>query len=49
MELNGTQWFLVSADDVNLLGENKHHKNTQALLYSSKETGLKANAEKIQA
>jgi hypothetical protein len=42
MELNGTHQLLIYADDVNLLGKhiNIIKRNTEALLYGSKEIGL---------
>jgi sorting nexin-29 len=47
-KLNGTHQLLVYADDVNILGGSIHtiRKNTDALLITSKETGLEVNAEK---
>jgi len=48
LKLNGTYQLLVYADDVNILGRclctNK--KNTEALVVTSKETGLEVNADK---
>jgi hypothetical protein len=43
LKLNGTHQLLVYADDVNLLGDKK---NTQTLIYASKEVGLEINTEK---
>jgi hypothetical protein len=50
LKLNGTHQFLVYADDVNILGENKHtiEKKTEALVFASKETGLEVNANKTK-
>jgi hypothetical protein len=50
LKLNGTHQLLVYADDVNVLGGNVHtmKKNTQALLVSSKETGIEVNTDKTQ-
>jgi hypothetical protein len=50
LKLNGTQQFLVYADDVNILGRSAHaiKKNTEALVVASKETGLEVNAEKTK-
>jgi hypothetical protein len=50
LKLNGTHQLLVSADDVNLLGDNigTIKKNTQTLFDSSKEVGLEVNAEKTK-
>jgi hypothetical protein len=47
MKLNGTQQLLVNADYVNILGGSVQtiKKNTAALLFGSKETGLEKNAE----
>jgi len=41
---------LVYADDVNVLGSIvcTLEKNTEALLFSSKETGLEVNADKTK-
>jgi hypothetical protein len=48
--VNGTHKLLIYADDVNLLGKNMNmrRKNRGALLASSKEVGLKVNAEKAK-
>jgi hypothetical protein len=49
LKLNGTHQFLVYADDVNIVGGGIHTimKNTEALVFAGKETGLEVNAEKI--
>jgi hypothetical protein len=43
LKLNGTHQLLVYADDVGILGGSIHtiRKNTQALVITSKEIGLK--------
>jgi hypothetical protein len=48
LKLNGTHQLLVYADDVNILGGSVHaiKKNRDALVVTSKETGLAVNAEK---
>ena len=50
MKLNATHQLLVYADDVNILGVSVHtvKKNTEALLFSSMEIGLHANAGKTK-
>jgi hypothetical protein len=48
LKLNGAHQVLVYADDVNILGRSIHsiNKNTEALVVTSKKTGLEVNAEK---
>jgi hypothetical protein len=50
LKLNGTHQLLAYADDVNLLGDNidSIKKNTETLIYASKEVGLKINVEKTK-
>jgi hypothetical protein len=50
LKLNGTHQLLVYDDDVNILGRSMHSikKNTEALVVTSKETGLEVNAEKTK-
>jgi uncharacterized protein YdcH (DUF465 family) len=50
LKLNGTRHFLFHADDVNTLDDTIHtiQKNTEALIVSSKETGLEVKAEKTK-
>jgi hypothetical protein len=50
LKLNGTHQLLAYADDVNLLGDNMDtiKKNTETLIYASKEVGLEINAEKTK-
>ena len=49
LKLNGTHPFLVYADDVHIFSGSIHTimKNTEALVFASKEIGLEVNAEKI--
>jgi hypothetical protein len=49
LKLNGTHQLLVYADDVNLLGDNRHskEKHRNFLIDASKEAGLEVNAEKL--
>jgi hypothetical protein len=46
-KLNGTHQLLAYTDDVNLLGDNTDtiKKNTEILIYASKEVGLEINRE----
>jgi len=50
LKLNGTHQLLVYADDVNILGGSIHtiKENAEALVVSSKETGLEVNADKTK-
>jgi retron-type reverse transcriptase len=50
LKLNGTHQLLAYADDANLLEDNIDtiKKNTETLIYASKEVGLKINAEKTK-
>jgi hypothetical protein len=50
LKLNGTHQLLAYADDVNLLGDNidTRNKNTEILIYASKEVGLEVNIEKTK-
>jgi hypothetical protein len=50
LQLNGTHQLLAYADDVNLLGDNRNtiNKNTQSLIYASKEVGPEVNVEKTK-
>ena len=47
LHLNGTQQFLVYANNVNMLGGSVHtvKENAEALVVASKEIGLKVNAD----
>jgi len=48
LKLNGTHRLLVYADDVNILEGSIQtiKENTEALVVTSKETGLEVNADK---
>jgi hypothetical protein len=50
LKLNGTHQFLAYADDVNLLGDNIDtiKKNTETLIYTSREVGLEINVKKTR-
>jgi hypothetical protein len=50
LKLNGTHQLLVYAVDINTLGGSIHivRKNIEAVLVSSKETGLEVNADKTK-
>ena len=50
MKLNGAYQLLVYADDANILGGSVHsvQENTEALLITSKKTGLAVNADKTK-
>jgi len=50
LKLNGTHYFLVYADDVNIFGGSSHtlKKNTKPLLLASKDIGLGVNVDKIK-
>jgi hypothetical protein len=50
LKLNGTHQLLAYGDDVNLLGDNIDaiNRNTETLIYVSKEVGLEVNVEKTK-
>jgi hypothetical protein len=50
LNLCGTCQLLVYANDVNIFGRSIHttKKNAEALVGTSKETGLEENADKIK-
>jgi hypothetical protein len=50
LKLNGTLQLLAYVDDVNLLGDNIDtiKKNTEIVIYASKEVGLEINIEKTR-
>ena len=50
LKLNGTHQLLVYADDISILSGNVRtiKKNAEALVDSSKETGLEVNADKTK-
>jgi len=50
LKLNGTNQFLVYANDVNVLGGSVQtvKENAEALTVASKETGLNINADKTK-
>jgi hypothetical protein len=50
LKSNGTHQLLNYADDVNILGDDIDaiNKNTQTLIYASKEIGLEVNTEKTK-
>jgi hypothetical protein len=50
LKLNGTHQLSVHADDVNILGGRVHttKANTEALVVTSKENGLKVDADRIK-
>jgi hypothetical protein len=50
LKLNGTKQLLVHDDNVIILGGSIHtmNKNTEDLVFTTKENGLEVNAEKTQ-
>jgi hypothetical protein len=48
--LNGTHQLLAYADDVKIVGDNIDtiNKNTEIVIYASKEVGLEVNVEKTE-
>ena len=50
LKLNGTHWPQVYAGDVSILGGSilAIKKNTEAILFASKEVGLEVNAAKTK-
>jgi hypothetical protein len=50
LKLNGTYQLLVYADNVNVLGDNRHtiKENTETVTDASKEVGLDVNTEKTK-
>jgi hypothetical protein len=46
LKLNGTHQLLAYADDVNIVGGNRYHKKTEALLEAGKKVGLEVNPER---
>lgn len=48
LELNGTHQLLIYVNDVNALGERicSRNKNTDTLLFATKQIGLEVNSEK---
>jgi hypothetical protein len=49
LKLNGTHQLLACADNVNIVGEERHHKGKHgALLHASKEVGLEVNLKKTK-
>jgi hypothetical protein len=49
-DLHGTYQFLVYADDVSILGRSTYtiKKNAEALVATSKQTGIEENADKTK-
>jgi hypothetical protein len=50
LKLNGTHWPLVCAGDVSIVGGSilAIKKNTEAVIFASKEIGLEVNAAKTK-